>query len=286
MRFGINVEIGEPRKLAELAAEAEKAGWDGIFIADGVSIETKDFPAFPMFDPWVTLAAMAMRTERIRLGTMITPLPRRRPWKLAREVATLDHLSNGRAILAVGLGAAEHDAGFYKVGEAMDLRVRAQRLDEGLQIIAGLWTGKPFSFDGQHYHVQSMTMLPVPVQKPRVPLWVVGVWQKEKSLRRALQYDGIIPQIYKAMRSLTAAEVKALGNYVQEYRPRKEPFDILVGGSTPGKDRKKALKKVQPYAEAGGTWWLEHVCGSPNDPPEQALEKVLTRIRQGPPKAD
>src|SRR6185295_20369401 len=131
---------------------------------------------------WVVLAAMAMRTTRVRIGTIITPVPRRRPWKLARETVTIDELSRGRLILGAGLGAAEFDGGFYKVGEAMDLKVRAQRLDEGLAVVAGLWSGKPFSFKGEHYNVDSMTMLPAPIQSPRIPVWVPGVWRRSKSM--------------------------------------------------------------------------------------------------------
>src|SRR5579862_1556720 len=135
MKFGCTVQGGDFKAYGQLAQDAEEAGWDGIFIADALAIETPDYPAFPWFDPWVVLAMMAERTSRIRLGTMITALPRRRPWKLAREVATLDHLSGGRMIFGVGLGAAEHDGGFYKVGEPMELSVRAELMDEGLAII-------------------------------------------------------------------------------------------------------------------------------------------------------
>jgi len=165
---------------------------------------------------------------------MITPVPRRRPWKLARETVTLDQLSNGRLIFGAGLGAAEHDGGFYKVGEAMDLKVRAERLDEGLAILAGLWSGKPFSFSGQHYRVQEMTMLPPPVQSPRIPVWVPGVWTKEKSMQRALRWDGVIPQKYQSMTRLTPTEVKAMRQFIDEERKSTTPFDIIVGGSTPG----------------------------------------------------
>jgi len=187
MLCGFTIEGGDANAASELAQEAEAAGWDGVFIADAMDIGMPNSPPFPWFDPWIVLAAMAMRTERIRIGTMITPVPRRRPWKLARETVTLDQLSNGRLIFGAGLGAAEHDGGFYKVGEAMDLKIRAERLDEGLAILAGLWSGKPFSFSGHHYRVQEMTMLPPPVQSPRIPIWVPGVWTKEKSMRRALK---------------------------------------------------------------------------------------------------
>jgi alkanesulfonate monooxygenase SsuD/methylene tetrahydromethanopterin reductase-like flavin-dependent oxidoreductase (luciferase family) len=281
MRYGMIISSGNVRELVELACEAEAAGWDGIFVADGIGIETKGFPASPWFDPWVALSAMAVRTERVQIGTLLTPPSRRRPWKLAREVATLDHLSNGRVILSVGLGAADSDGGFYKVGEAMDLKTRAQLLDESLDIIAGLWSGKPFRYDGEHYHVDGMTMLPPPVQQPRVPIWVVGVWPKEKSMRRALQWDGIIVQRYggsPADGRLKPDEIRTIKAYVDEHRQAATPFDILAGGATLGKSRKRAAEIVRPYIEAGATWWVEEVWGSD--------DKVRARVRQGPPRAD
>lgn len=128
----------------------------------------------PTYDPWVLLAAMAMTTERIRLGTTVTPLTRRRPWKLAREAVSIDHLSNGRLILGVGLGDLA-DQGFTAVGEATDVRVRAQLFDECVDIITGLWTGKPLTFKGQHFQVHGLTLVPPPVQSPRIPIWLVEI---------------------------------------------------------------------------------------------------------------
>jgi hypothetical protein len=280
MKYGFTIEGGDANATSELAQEAQAFGWDGVFIADGIDIGMgKNSPPWPWFDPWIVLAAMAMRTERIRIGTMITPVPRRRPWKLARETVTLDHLSNGRLIFGAGLGAAEHDGGFYKVGEAMDLKVRAQRLDEGLAILAGLWSGKPFSFSGEHYDVKEMTMLPTPVQSPRIPVWVPGVWTKEKSMQRALRWDGIIPQKYKSMERMTPAEVRELKQFVDERRSPGAPFDIVVGGTTPGGNPKRAAATVRPFAEAGATWWLESSMTASRD-------KVRKRIKQGPPCLD
>src|SRR5262249_2009022 len=204
---------------------------------------------------------------------------RRRPWKLARETVTLDHLSNGRLIFGVGLGAAEHDGGFYKVGEEMDLKVRAQMLDEGLAIVAGLWSGKPLSFKGEHYCVQKMAMLPTPVQTPRIPVWVPGVWQKPKSMQRALKWDGIIPQKYKTMDRMTPAEIKELRQYVDEHRLESSPFDIVAGGTTPSGNRKQALKTIRLFAEAGATWWLESSMSASRD-------KLRRQVKQGPPRVD
>src|SRR2546423_2050517 len=282
MRYGIVLSLGDARGLIDLACEAEAAGWDAVFVADAIGIGTDQFPDMPWFDPWVVLAAIAVRTERIRIGTLLTPPSRRRPWKLAREVATLDHLSNGRMILSVGLGAAEHDGGFFKVGEAMDLKTRARLLDESLDILAGLWSGKPFSYAGEHYHVDKLSLLPPPVQQPRVPIWVVGVWPKEKSMRRALQWDGLIAQRYKGSPSdprLTVDELRTIKAYVDEHRTAATPFDILAGGATGSKSRKRAIDTVRPYIEAGATWWVEEMWASDE-------EKVRDRVRKGPPRVE
>ncbi|HKA22523.1 MAG TPA: LLM class flavin-dependent oxidoreductase [Blastocatellia bacterium] len=276
MQYGFMIEGGDPSTTSKLAQEAEAAGWDGVFIADGIDIVMgKNSPPIPWFDPWIVLAAIAMRTERIRFGPIITAVPRRRPWKLARETTTLDRLSNGRLILGAGLGAAEDDGGFFKVGEAMDLKIRAQRLDEGLAILDGLWSGKPFRFTGEHYNVQEMTMLPTPIQSPRIPVWVPGVWTKEKSMQRTLKWDGIIPQKYRSMERMTVSEISKLKAYVDANRSSSTPFDIVVGGTTPGGNRKKAASTVRPFAEAGATWWLESAMVS--------VDKLSKRIKQGPP---
>ena len=168
MRYGIVIPGGEPSEQCEMAQAAEAAGWDGVFVPDGIAIQ--DFSGNPMalFDPWVMLAAIAAKTERIRMGPLIAAVPRRRPWKLARETGTLDHLSSGRLILAAGLGAASDDGGFSKVGELTDLKTRAELMDECFAIVDGLWTGKPFSFAGKHYRVEEMRMVPALVQKLRI----------------------------------------------------------------------------------------------------------------------
>ena len=282
MHYGFVIPGGDVRAVVDLAVEAEAAGWDGVFIPDCISIETATIRASPGFDPWVVLAAVATRTERVRLGTMITPVPRRRPWKLARETVTLDHLSGGRLILPVGLGAAEDDAGFARVGEAMDLQVRARLLDEGLEILKGLWTGRPFEYRGAHYQVQEMTLLPPPMQAPRIPIWVVAAWPRPKSLRRALRYDGVIPQKQDGTgTAMTPADIRAMRAYIAEQRDQATPFDIVVEGETPGDDRARAVAMVGPLAEAGATWWLETMWSAPD-----GLSSVRTRVRQGPPRLD
>lgn len=264
MRFGFLVTVGDPRTAADLAADAEAAGWDGVFSWDGIAIGEGD-----AYDPWVTMAAMAMRTEQVRLGAILTPPSRRRPWKLARETMTLDRLSDGRLVLPVGLGALD-DAAFGNVGEATDVRVRAEMLDESLAILEGLWSGEPFGFDGRHYRFGPMTFRPTPVQQPRIPIWVVGAWPKERSVRRALRYDGIMPQ------TADADAIRELTRFVARERPESAgPIDIVVEGTTRGADDTSAVRAL---AEAGATWWIE------SDWTGATVDSLRRRIAGGPPQ--
>ncbi len=278
MRYGFIIPNGDPRTVAELAGEVEAAGWDGAFYWDGIHVGEME-----TYDPWVTMAAMAMLTERVRIGAILTPLARRRPWKVARETVTLDHLSSGRFVLPVGLGALD-DGGFAKVGEPTNRKVRAQLLDESLEILTGLWSGEPFAYRGEHYKLEEMTFLPPPVQSPRIPIWVVGAWPSKKSMNRALRYDGLLA----AKRGETATEpgvtpedVQAMKAYVEEHRGGVTPFDIVWEGATPGDDLEQAASIVRPFAEAGITWWMESMWFPPNEP-----EDLRARIRQGPPRVD
>jgi alkanesulfonate monooxygenase SsuD/methylene tetrahydromethanopterin reductase-like flavin-dependent oxidoreductase (luciferase family) len=278
MRYAYCLNAGDDfNAVVDLACEAEQAGWDGFFVPDGIAIDVPKLGPFPLFDPWVALGAIAARTSRIRIGTMVTPVSRRRPWKLARECVTADHLSKGRLILSVGLGAATDDAGFFKVGETMDLRLRAERLDEGLAILDGLWKGTALTFAGQHFQVEGMTMVPPPVQKPRIPIWVVAVWQKPKSMRRMLAWDGVIPQKYKGYEHLTPDEIRQLRAYVAAHRSAPGDFDIVASGSSAAKKTQRPADIVRPYAEAGATWWVE------GDMAADTVEKCFARVRQGPP---
>jgi alkanesulfonate monooxygenase SsuD/methylene tetrahydromethanopterin reductase-like flavin-dependent oxidoreductase (luciferase family) len=273
LHYGFVIPGGDVHTIVELAREAEIAGWDGVFYWDGVDIELT--PVTPIYDPWATLAAIAMRTERIRIGAMLTPPSRRRPWKLARETMTVDHLSHGRLILPVGLGALD-DGAFTKVnGEATDKKTRAQLLDESLEILTGLWSGRPFRFQGQHYHLDEMTFQPPTVQTPRIPIWVVATWPGTKSMARALRYDGVIPQ--KA--NITPEDIRALKAYAKEHRTLTTPFEIIQEGETPGDDLAQACAQVDPFAEAGITWWMESMWNFSMD-----IERVRRRIKQGPPR--
>lgn len=275
MRYGIILTAGDIHEMIQMAGEAEDAGWDGVFYWDAVSIPGMD----PIYDPWVTLAAFAMRTERVRLGTIITP-PSRRPWKLARETATLDHLSGGRLVLPVGLGAID-DLAFGGVGEPTDPRIRAELLDESLDILTRAWSGEPFHHQGKHYQMAEMALRPPSLQQPRIPIWVVAAWPRPKSVARALRYDGIIPQIVDdagAPRSATPDDVRAMAKLARERRPEGEPFDIVIGDTSPADDPDAARAIVQPLAEAGATWWIE-------SPWENAsVASLRERIVAGPPR--
>jgi hypothetical protein len=232
------------------------------------------------------LTAAAMRTERIKLGTMITPVSRMRPWELASKTVTLDHLSNGRVILAVGLGAI--DTGFAEFDEKTDRKTRAELLDEGLDIITGLWRGQPFNYDGKHYHIKETSFypLPSPVQQPRIPIWVVGAWPKEKSMRRVLRYDGLLPNVMDDQGQHippTPEHITAMKDYIAKRRTLTTPFDIVVEGKTPGAEPDRAAEISRAWVAAGATWWIEALWGDPAQPIDYAA--ILQRIQQGPPRS-
>lgn len=275
MRYGFVIPTGDPRVVAEIAREVEEAGWDGAFYWDGICVGDMD-----TYDPWVVMAAMAMCTERVRIGAILTPPARRRPWKLARETVALDHLSGGRLVLPVGLGAPD-DGGFAKVGEPTDRRVRARLLDESLEILTGLWGGEPFSYQGEHYRLEEMTFRPPPVQRPRIPIWVVGAWPSKKSIGRALRYDGVLVATVGGSpesSGVTPGTIREIKEYVGERR--EGAFEIVWEGQTPGEDPGRAASIVRPFAEAGATWWIEAPWMPPN-----ATEDLRRRIEQGPPPA-
>ncbi len=243
MQYGVTLpNVGvDARTLADLAHDAEEAAWDGVFVWDSVYSESSDLKGRPVCDPWIALTAMALSTKRVRLGPMVTPPTRRRPWKLARETVSLDQLSGGRLILPVGLGWLG-DGAFSKVGEELDRKKRAQMLDESLEILQGLWSGQPFSYEGEHYHVQEMAFLPTPVQSSRIPIWVVGAWPRKKSIQRALRYEGILPSKMQAdgtFAEMTPADLERMKRFITERRLETTPFDIIMEGKPQGMTRRK-----------------------------------------------
>jgi alkanesulfonate monooxygenase SsuD/methylene tetrahydromethanopterin reductase-like flavin-dependent oxidoreductase (luciferase family) len=265
MRYGAVLPGGTAVEQLELALLAEQAGWDGVFVW-----ETAYGP-----DPWSMLAAMAVRTTRVRLGTMLTPLPWRRPWKVASQVVALDQLSAGRAILAVGLGAA--DAELPDTGEVTGLRERAGLLDEGIDLIRTL-TGGGASYHGAHYDYQAGQMDLSAAAKPvqdRIPIWVVGVWPAPKSMRRVLRCDGVIPQYQTGERGPTPADASAVRAWLTEHGA-PAGFDVIADGETPAGDADAAAATASGWAAAGCTWWLETRWA--------ARDQIRERLAAGPPR--
>ena len=279
MKFGVVVPFSDAALTVPLATEIEAAGWDGLFLPElvwGV-------------DPWAQLAAAAVTTTRIRLGTMLTPLPWVRPWTLASQSAAVDHLSGGRVIVSVGLGAP--DAGASGFPLPMERSKRAELLDEGLDVLTGLWSGRPFEYAGKHYQVdptpfssatrsEGMPPPPPPVQRPRIPIWAVGVWPNKKSLSRALRYDGLIPGIMGERRPPNPAEIADISQFVGDNRPPGQPFEIVVEGETPGRG---GFETVSPYDAAGATWWIEAHWMLPAT--AAGVAQFRERIAAGPPSA-
>jgi alkanesulfonate monooxygenase SsuD/methylene tetrahydromethanopterin reductase-like flavin-dependent oxidoreductase (luciferase family) len=296
MKYGVTVpnwgDCFDPRGLAAMARDAEAAGWDGFFIWDHVQ-----FIPTPTVDPWIALATIALSTQRIRIGPMVTPLPRRRPVKLARETVSLDHLSDGRLILGVGIGAGPWEWDY--LGEEHDMRTRGAMLDEGLQLLTRLWSGEPVLHDGRFYRfrgdfgpgrpdITPTPLLPPPRQTPRIPIWVAGTWPRKPPFRRAARWDGVVPLGEDRGEGpfMTPADVREMLAYIGSFRDSDTPFDVVVGRHTEGADRAADRAIVEPYAEAGATWWLEDLSPWPFGWRWQGpfpLEAMQERIRRGPP---
>ena len=283
MRFAVGIpnvgDYGDPRLLVELARDAEAAGWDAVLLWDHVAYRRQ---GWPVADPTVALTAVAAATSRVRIGTLAAAIPRRRPWKLARETATLDVLSGGRLIAGVGLGsqALEEYAAF---GEDGDARVRAARLDEGLEILTGLWRGEPFSHQGSAYTVAETVFLPKPMQFPRIPVWVAGRWPNRPPFRRAARWDGVVPTHADVDHAgtMTPAQLDEIVRYTLAHRPAGlGPLEVVVEGHTGGRDRAADHGRVAALGAAGLTWWVEKL-GWFHGPPATARE----RVRAGPPRA-
>jgi alkanesulfonate monooxygenase SsuD/methylene tetrahydromethanopterin reductase-like flavin-dependent oxidoreductase (luciferase family) len=281
MRYGLTLPnggiAGDARTLGEFAHIAEDAGWDGVFLEDYIVWQGHE--DVPTYDPWIALAVMAARTERVRLGTTVTPLSRRRPWKVAREAVTLDHLSSGRFILGVGAGDP-NDQGFGRVGEITDLKTRAAMLDEALAIITGLWSGRPFAFEGAHYHVAEMTLLPGPIQQPRIPIWIGGNWPHHGVIRRAARWDGFVGGKEHAEDEdwlLSYDEVTALIADIARERTDPQPPEIVLGGAERSPDIEADRACIAEQAAAGATWWTEYITSEAG-----GLEGMRARIASGP----
>lgn len=261
MRCGVHLAnfgpFGEPEVIGSLAQAAEAAGWEGFFLWDHVA---RPEGVFPMVDPWIALAVAAVHTSRVRLGTLITPLPRRRPWNVAREIATLDHLSHGRMVLGVGVGVDEGPE-FTEMGEEADPRTRGDMLDEELEIIRAAWTGEPVTHHGAHHRLDGVAFLPRPVQS-RVPIWGATQRVSGRPVRRAAGLDGIFPI------TLDPGRADELRAEVSRHRAGSlDGYELVVTGT----DDSAA------WREAGATWWLYNL------PWFEPLEVSRAIIDAGPP---
>jgi alkanesulfonate monooxygenase SsuD/methylene tetrahydromethanopterin reductase-like flavin-dependent oxidoreductase (luciferase family) len=272
MKYGVVLPGGTAPEQLELALIAEQAGWDGVFV----------WEAAYGIDAWTLLAAMAARTARVRLGTMLTPLPWRRPWKVASQVVTLDQVSGGRAILAVGLGAFGTD--LPSTGEVTELRERAERLDEGIDLIRVLSAGGK-EYHGRHYDYEcerdDLVRVARPVQE-RIPIWVVAAWPRPRSMRRVLRCDGVVPQYQVTDRDASPADARAVRAWLTD-RGAPAGLDVTADGETPAEDPGAAAAHVTAWAEAGCTWWLETRWGMPDDYAER-VRQVRQRLSAGPPR--
>ncbi|TCO65579.1 LLM class flavin-dependent oxidoreductase [Actinocrispum wychmicini] len=283
MRFSVSIpnfgDFADPEAVAVLAQAVEHAGWDALFVWDHMVHEKR--LAREIADPWILLTAAAMVTSRIKLGTMVTPVARRRPQKLAREVTTLDRLTGGRMILGVGLGDPVDDE-YGAFGEPTDRRELAARLDEGLEVLDRLWSGERTTYEGTYLTVRDVVFRPTPVQRPRVPIWVGGRWPNKAPMRRAARWDGAVPIMAGAWQAElpVLAEVQAMGAYLRQARRdagrAEEPFDVVIGGSSPD----GTWPLLADLATEGVTWWDERM---PFGELLDTADPIRRRVDQGPP---
>jgi alkanesulfonate monooxygenase SsuD/methylene tetrahydromethanopterin reductase-like flavin-dependent oxidoreductase (luciferase family) len=261
-------ELADLPALADVAARAETAGWDGVFLWDHVL----SADPIAVADPWIALTAIALATERLRLGAMVTPLARRRPWDVARQVAVLDRLSAGRMIFGAGLGGDLYGE-LTAFGEERDPRARAALLDEALEVVLALWSGETVTRDGTAFPLRRAQVLPTPLQEPRPPVWLGCVWPHRRPLRRAARYDGAFPVSHD--RSLSGDDLRQIGEVIAAHRaPDAGPFDIVVVNS----ERPDAAR-VAELADAGATWWLQGFGDRPR------LADVRAASDAGPPQS-
>lgn len=281
MRYALDIPNFGPfadlSASVDLAGDAEEAGWDAVWVWDHTLRDRN----VPYADPWILLAAIATATRRIRFGPMVAPLPRLLPWTVARQAVSLDHLSGGRFTLGVGLGNPTRE--FTAVGDVADLKVRAARLDEGLEIVDRCWSGATFSFHGDHYDLEDVEFLPVPLQQPRIPVMVAATWPLRAPLRRAVRWDGVWPLRRNpdgTSEMLTPDDVRGIRDLVGELRePGPGQFDIVVGGSTRPATTAEAAETVKAFETAGATWWTERINLGNGD-----YRQLRERIRWGPPR--
>jgi hypothetical protein len=280
MRFAVYIPnfgpFFAPSVVAETAGAAEAAGWDGLFMWDHL-IWGEELVG----DPWIALAAAAVATHHLRLGPVAVPIPRRRPWQVARAATTLDLLSEGRAVLGVGIGSDAH-GDFSKFDEQRDAATRGRMLDEGLGIIRALWSGRPVHHTGEFFRIDNVAMRPNPIQEPSVPIWVAGDWPRREPFERARRWDGAVPQ--RVGQELTVDDVRELRALVGSTNLDGRSFDVLHIGHTPD-NKAESRRRVRALSEAGATWWLENLgIGWLGKRSTIDYESIRERIALGPPK--
>lgn len=253
--FGPNWNVNT---ITELGKIAEEDGWDGFFIWD--HIYANDMPDANVLDPFIVLAAIASQTKKIRIGTTITPLARRHPWKLARETVSLDHLSNGRFILGVGLGGdSVHE--FTNFGLEGDDKIRAEMLDESLEILQGLWSGEKFAYNGKHYQIKETRFLPATVQKPAIPIWVGGNWPNKKPFRRAAKYQGVFPLLANSWDGLAATDYIDILAYIKKHQQKQnKSYDVVFMTNFNYWDKENKFDEmISDYSSNGVNWFVHSI---------------------------
>ncbi|MFX0016143.1 MAG: LLM class flavin-dependent oxidoreductase [Promethearchaeota archaeon] len=273
-KFGVYIAnygvFTDPQEYIKLSIIAEESNWDGFFIWDHIYLN-KDNPE-PTFDPWILLASVAAKTEKLRMGTTVTALARRRPWKIARETVSLDRLSNGRLILGVGLGV---DTEFSDFGENSDPQVRGKKLDEALDILVGLWTGEPFSYQGEYYRMNEVQFIPKPIQES-IPIWVGGTWPNKKPFKRAAKFNGIFPLREGFNEPLWPDDMKEIIKFIKLHQKIPKSFDVIHTVVTSTK--KEENQWIHDYIEAGVTWIVECIY-----PGRDSIKNIQKIVQQGPP---
>ena len=273
VKFGIYIAnhgiTSNPQDYIKLAKSGEECGWDGFFLWDHVFLPWA--PDQDVLDPWIILSAIATQTNKITIGTTVTPLARRRPMIIAREAITLDRLSNGRFILGVGLGGTRE---LKALGEEEDPKIRGEMLDESLEILKGLSSGKPFIYDGKHFKIKE----PVQFQPAgNIKIWVGGNWPNKKPFRRAAKYDGIFPLKVGSDPSIYPQDYQEIRNYIAKYRKSMESFDLVKSIFTIGDKEHDAY--IHEFDDIGVNWLLEAFW-----PGRCSLKEIQKRIKQGPPE--
>ncbi|MFX1391516.1 MAG: LLM class flavin-dependent oxidoreductase, partial [Promethearchaeota archaeon] len=254
-KFGIYIAnhgiTNDPQDYIDLAILGENKGWDGFFLWDHIFLSSNK--TLPVLDPWIILSAVAVKTKRIKLGTTVTPLARRRPWIVAKEVTTLDHLSKGRTILGVGLG---NDSEFSDFGENTDLLIRSEKLDESLYILKGLWANESFTFKGKYFNIKEVEFFPKPYQE-KIPIWVGGNWPNKKPFQRAAQYDGVFPLKAGSEDALSPNEYREIIKYIKQYRSSFDSYDIIKPFISTGLKKEDDWSFKNDFLNIGITWFVE-----------------------------